>query len=125
MNQLKAFIDVCHLYGLAVLPTSSTTTPAADFDRQSIDYFDLPAAPGRHATACTSPGADWAGGRVFAFDRPDVRAFLIDNARMFLDEYHVDGLRFDEVTVIDANGGWSFCQDLTAHAALSTSPRRR
>ena len=33
---------------------------------------------------------------------------------MFLDEYHVDGLRFDEVTVIDNNGGWCFCQDLTA-----------
>ena len=50
---------------------------------------------------------------MFAFDRPDVRAFLIGNARMFLDEYHADGLRFDEVSVIDAKGGWSFCQDLT------------
>ena len=55
---------------------------------------------------------------MFAFDRPDVRAFLIGNARMFLDEYHADGLRFDEVSVIDAKGGWSFCQDLTADAAL-------
>jgi 1,4-alpha-glucan branching enzyme len=33
---------------------------------------------------------------------------------MFLDEYHADGLRFDEVTVIDAKGGWGFCQELTA-----------
>jgi 1,4-alpha-glucan branching enzyme len=34
---------------------------------------------------------------------------------MFLDEYHVDGFRFDEVTVIDRHdGGWRFCQDLTA-----------
>jgi len=32
---------------------------------------------------------------------------------MLLGEYHVDGLRFDEVTVIDRHGGWSFCQDLT------------
>ena len=43
-----------------------------------------------------------------------MRSFLIENALMFLDEYHMDGLRFDEVTVIDRNGGWSFCQDLTA-----------
>ena len=51
---------------------------------------------------------------MFAFDRPEVRRFLIDNAAMFLDEYHADGLRFDEVSVIDAKGGWGFCQELTA-----------
>ena len=33
---------------------------------------------------------------------------------MFLDEYHVDGLRFDQVTVIDEHGGGAFCQDLTS-----------
>ena len=37
----------------------------------------------------------------------------IDNARFFLDEYHVDGFRYDEVSVIDRFGGWHFCQDLT------------
>jgi 1,4-alpha-glucan branching enzyme len=39
-----------------------------------------------------------------------VRAFLIDNAATFLDTYHGDGLRFDEVTVINANRSWSLCQ---------------
>src|SRR5262249_3677851 len=28
-------------------------------------------------------------------------------------EYHVDGFRFDEVTVIDQHGGQQFCKDLT------------
>jgi 1,4-alpha-glucan branching enzyme len=32
---------------------------------------------------------------------------------MFLTDYHADGLRFDQVTVIDDNGGSRFCQDLT------------
>jgi 1,4-alpha-glucan branching enzyme len=50
---------------------------------------------------------------VFAFDRPEVRDFLIRNALMWLEDYHVDGLRFDEVTVIDRFGGWFFAQDLT------------
>ncbi|HEY2991601.1 MAG TPA: hypothetical protein VGM22_02220 [Methylomirabilota bacterium] len=42
-----------------------------------------------------------------------MRQFLIDNARFYVDEYHVDGFRYDEVTVIDRFGGWSFCQALT------------
>ncbi len=45
--------------------------------------------------------------------KPAVRQFLIDNARFYIDEYHVDGFRYDEVTVIDRFGGWQFCQDLT------------
>ncbi len=32
---------------------------------------------------------------------------------MHLLEFHLDGLRYDQATVIDENGGWSFCQDLT------------
>jgi 1,4-alpha-glucan branching enzyme len=35
----------------------------------------------------------------------------------FLDEYRVDGFRFDQVSVIDHDGaphGWGFCQDLTS-----------
>ena len=42
-----------------------------------------------------------------------VRQFLINNAKMFLNEYHIDGFRYDQVTVIDQNGGWFFAQDLT------------
>jgi len=58
-----------------------------------------------------------AGGLVFDFGKPEVRDFLIQNARFFLDEYRVDGFRYDQVSVIDHDGaphGWSFCQDLTA-----------
>ena len=43
--------------------------------------------------------------------------FLIQNAKFFLNEYRVDGFRYDQVSVIDHDGapnGWSFCQDLTA-----------
>lgn len=43
--------------------------------------------------------------------------FLIQNAGFFLDEYRVDGFRYDQVSVIDHDGapqGWRFCQDLTS-----------
>jgi 1,4-alpha-glucan branching enzyme len=42
-----------------------------------------------------------------------VRQFLIDNGDSLLEEYHVDGLRYDQVTVIAESGGWYFAQDLT------------
>ena len=40
----------------------------------------------------------------------------MNNALFLLDEYRVDGFRYDEVSVIDNNGygrGWDFCQALT------------
>jgi 1,4-alpha-glucan branching enzyme len=112
-NQLRAFVDVCHLYGVAVIVDVVYNHAGGGLDRQSLDYVDLPQNPGPYNNAYFSADG-WAGGRVFAFDREEVCRFLVDNARMFLDEYHADGLRFDEVTVIDAKGGWGFCQELTA-----------
>lgn len=113
VNQLKAFVDVCHAYGMAVLVDVVYNHAGGDLDRHSLDYLDMPPNPDRNNSLYFS-NRDWAGGKVFAFDRPDVRSFLIENAVMFLEEYHADGLRFDEVTVIDNNGGWSLCQDMTA-----------
>ncbi len=52
---------------------------------------------------------------MFDFEKLEVRQFLINNARFFTEEYHVDGFRYDEVTKIDQmnpGSGWLFCQDL-------------
>jgi 1,4-alpha-glucan branching enzyme len=108
LNQLKAFVDICHVYGLAVIADVVYNHAGGDLDSQSLDHFDWDRNRDLYFSEAT-----WAGGRVFAYDRSGVRAFLVGNARMLLREYHVDGLRFDEVTVIDRNGGWSFCQGLT------------
>jgi 1,4-alpha-glucan branching enzyme len=113
VNQLKAFVDICHRYGLGVIFDVVYNHAGGGLDPQSLDYVDLPADPGPYNNAYFSADG-WAGGRVFAFDRAPVREFLTANATMFLDEYHADGLRFDEVTVIDAKGGWAFCQEMTS-----------
>jgi 1,4-alpha-glucan branching enzyme len=113
VNQLKAFVDVCHAHGIAVIADVVYNHAGGNLDAHSIDHFDLPAVPTADNNLYFS-AAGWAGGKVFDFGKPGVRSFLIENAVMFLDEYHMDGLRFDEVTVIDRNGGWSFCQDMTA-----------
>jgi 1,4-alpha-glucan branching enzyme len=113
VNQLKAFVDVCHVYGIAVLVVVVYNHAGGGLDSCSLDYFDLPSVPDRHNNIYFS-GAEWAGGKVFDFGKLQVRSFLLENAAMFLDEYHADGLRFDEVTVIDDNAGRGFCQDLTS-----------
>ena len=53
---------------------------------------------------------------MFAFWKPEVRQFLIDNAAFFFDEYHVDGFRFDRGTVIEQQRGLG--------CSASTSPTR-
>ena len=86
----------------------STTRACGSIDRQA--YGD-----NNRSLYFTDQG--WAGGLVFAYWKAEVRQFLIDNAGFFFDEYHVDGFRFDEVTVIDGYGGWRSLQDLTDDAA--------
>ncbi len=112
VNQLKGLIDICHLYGLAFIVDVVYNHAGGDFDLQSIDYFDCPANQDDKNSIYFSERR-LAGGKIFAFNKPEVQDFLIQNAKMFINEYHADGLRVDEVTVIDSNGGWRFCQDLT------------
>jgi 1,4-alpha-glucan branching enzyme len=113
INQFKVFIDLCHLHGIAVIADVVYNHAGGGFDDQSIKFFDRqPYTTDNNSLYFTDQ--DHAGGRVFAFSKKEVRQFLIDNGKMLLEEYHVDGIRYDQVTVIDENGGWSFAQDLTS-----------
>ena len=56
------------------------------------------------------------GGLSFALWNNDVRQFLINNACYYIDEFHVDGFRYDEISDLismNCDSGWSFCCDLT------------
>lgn len=115
INQLKALIDICHHYGIAVICDLVFNHASGDVKGQpeSIWFFDR--AAGTHPNDSLYFTDKDHTGPVFAFWNQDVRSFLIDNAVFFLDEYHVDGFRYDQVTVIDqenAGSGWMFCQHL-------------
>jgi maltooligosyltrehalose trehalohydrolase len=88
---LKALIDACHGHGLAVVidVVYNHLGPAGNHLPAFGPYFSA-----RHHTI-------W--GDAVNFDGPDaheVRRFVIDNALMWLRDYHADGLRLDAVHAI-------------------------
>jgi 1,4-alpha-glucan branching enzyme len=117
MNQLKALVDLAHLHGLAIVLDLVYNHAGGDFGDESLYFFDRQSTDGGHRNSLYFTDKGHAGGLVFDFGKPEVRDFLIRNAKFFLDEYRVDGFRHDQVSVIDHDGaphGWSFCQDLTS-----------
>jgi 1,4-alpha-glucan branching enzyme len=117
MNQLKALVDLCHLHALALILDVVYNHAGGEFGDQSLYFFDRQSPAGGLWNSLYFTDKGHAGGLVFDFAKPEVRDFLIQNAKFFLDEYRVDGFRYDQVSVIDHDGaphGWRFCQDLTA-----------
>jgi 1,4-alpha-glucan branching enzyme len=115
VNQLKCLIDLAHLHGIAVIFDLVYNHAGGDFGDRSIWFYDRFAdANANNSLYFTDQG--WAGGRVFAFWNEHVRQFLIDNATFFLNEYRIDGIRYDEVRVISNNQpcGRELCRDLTS-----------
>lgn len=88
---LKRLVDACHLAGLGVVMDAvyNHLGPVGNFLPEFGPYFS-----DRHHT-------DWGAG--FNFDGPasdEVRRFVLDNALMWIRDYHVDGLRLDAVHAI-------------------------
>jgi 1,4-alpha-glucan branching enzyme len=112
-HQLKCLIDLCHLNGLALIFDLVFNHAGGGFDERSLWFFDRqPWGDDNRSLYFTAAG--WAGGKVFAYWQDPVRQYLIDNSQFWLNEYRVDGIRYDEVTVMHHHGGDRFCRDLTA-----------
>jgi 1,4-alpha-glucan branching enzyme len=111
-DQLRALIDVCHVHRIAVIFDVVYNHAGGGFDDNSVWFLDrMPYGNANDSLYFTDQG--WAGGQVFAYRNDGVNQFLIDNAKFLHEEYQIDGLRFDEVSVMDRFGGWAACQDLT------------
>lgn len=111
-NQLRCLVDLCHVYGIAVIFDVVYNHAGGGFDDHSLWFLDrMPQGNNNDSLYFTDQG--FAGGLVFAYWNGDVQQFLIDNARFLYDEYRIDGLRFDEVSTMAAFGGWKTCQALT------------
>lgn len=90
-EDMKAFIDAAHEHGLMVLldVVYNHFGPDGNYlHSYAPDFFD----PERHTP--------W--GAAIAYERDPVRRFFIENALYWLEEYQLDGLRFDAIdNVVD------------------------
>lgn len=117
VNQLKVLVDLCHVYGMAVILDVVYNHAGFQIGGQdeSLWFFDRAAGVDNPNNSLYFTDQTHTG-PVFAIWKREVRQFLIDNARFFITEYHIDGLRYDQVSVIvaqNSDDGWPFCQALT------------
>lgn len=121
-DQLRALVDLCHLYGIAVsFDVVYNHAGGFDGDDQSIYFWDRQAS-GNNNDSLYFIDQGMAGGLAFALWKQEVRQFLIDNASFWVAEFHGDGFRYDEVSMLLANNqssGWGFCQNLTGTLRFS------
>lgn len=92
-DDFRAFVDRMHTAGIGVL----LDWVPAHFPRDewALARFDGTALY-EHADPRRGEQLDW-GTYIFDFGRNEVRNFLVANARYWIEEFHIDGLRVDAV----------------------------
>jgi 1,4-alpha-glucan branching enzyme len=145
--QLKAMVDLLHVYGIAVMfdvvynhaggwsetyAVPTTVDPSGELhgDDESLYFWDRASTNGPNGTYDNNQSLyftdqGFVGGLSFALWNADVRGFLLNNARFHLQELHADGFRYDEISVLldlEKTSGWEFCKELTA-AVRAVNPR--
>jgi maltooligosyltrehalose trehalohydrolase len=101
----RLFVDACHANGLAVCldVVYNHLGPAGNYLGRYGPYFtDAYRTPWGPAVNVDGPGSD------------EVRAFVVENALMWLNDYHVDGLRLDAVHAIHDESPTHLLAELTA-----------
>jgi 1,4-alpha-glucan branching enzyme len=92
-EDFAAFVDAAHAAGIGVI--LDWVPGHFPNDPHGLGYFD-----GTHLYEHADPRQgyhqDW-GTYIYNFGRQEVAAFLVANARFWLEHYHLDGLRVDAV----------------------------
>ncbi len=92
-DEFRFFVDYCHQHGIGVI---MDWVPAHfPYDAHGLARFD---GSGLYEHDDPRQGfhPDWKT-HIFNYGRHEVRDFLHSNARFWLKEYHIDGLRVDAV----------------------------
>ena len=106
---LNRFVDACHARGLGVIldVVYNHLGPRGNVLERYGPYFtDRYATPWGKAVNLDGPDSD------------EVRRFFIDNALMWLADYHIDGLRIDAIHAILDISAIHFLQALAAEVAV-------
>jgi 1,4-alpha-glucan branching enzyme len=92
-DDFRAFVERMHEHGIGVI----LDWVPAHFPRDAFALAEFDGAPlYEYADPRRGAHPDW-GTLVFDFGRNEVRSFLLANARYWLQEFHVDGIRVDAV----------------------------
>ncbi len=94
-DDFKKLVDTAHCLGLRVI-VDLVHSHAVKNEAEGLSRFDGSSSQYFHAGKRGTHDA-WDS-RVFDYGKPEVMHFLLSNCRYWLDEYHVDGFRFDGVT---------------------------
>ncbi len=94
-HDLKALIDDAHGLGLRVV-IDLVHSHAVKNEAEGLSRFDGTTHQYFHAGGRGEHSA-WDS-RCFDYGKPEVLHFLLSNCRFWLDEYRVDGFRFDGIT---------------------------
>jgi 1,4-alpha-glucan branching enzyme len=116
-QQLKALVDLCHVYRIAVA-FDVVYNHAGGFygDDNGIFFFDRLAYGNNNDSLYCTDQDRGTGGLAFAMWNQDICRYLLDNARHYIEEFHADGFRYDEISILlstNQANGWAFCRELT------------
>jgi len=103
-DDLKHFVNACHGKGLAVLldVVYNHLGPVGNYLEKFGPYFT------------NSHSTPWGGAVNFEeAGATEVRRYLVDNALMWLADYHMDGLRLDAVHAFNDRSAIHFLEQLT------------
>jgi 1,4-alpha-glucan branching enzyme len=120
--QLKVLVDLCHVHGIAVTfdvvyNHAGGFSVNGQLDDNCIYYLDRVPDVGNNNDSLYFTNQDrGTGGLAFALWNADVCRFLTDNAMHYINEFHADGFRYDEISILlstNQGSGWEFCRALT------------
>ncbi len=115
-DDLKALVKAAHGAGIAVLlDVVYNHLGPSDLDLWQFDGWSENGRGGIYFYQDDRASTPWGETRP-DFGRPEVRAFLRDNAVQWLEEFRVDGLRWDATSYISSITGEGFrARDRIAH----------
>ena len=94
-EEFKALVDDAHGLGISVV-MDIVHSHSVDNESEGLGMFDgkedlyfYSGSQGRHPA--------W-GSRCFDYGKDETKYFLLSNCKYWMDEYHIDGFRFDGVT---------------------------
>jgi maltooligosyltrehalose trehalohydrolase len=111
----QRFVDGCHAAGLGVIQdvVYNHLGPSGNYLPEFGPYLKQGANTWGDFLNLDGPGSD------------EVRRYILDNVRMWLDDYHVDGLRLDAVHALNDAAHQHLLEEMAIEVAALSAHQRR